>query len=98
MQVWKMVLELLNSNVETVLHVGPDPKILPSTFLRVSNNVTSQLGERFLGGLGWQTVARIIHRSRPWLKAVLSSESELYRAPFVQHVILEDWLLEQKVP
>jgi len=34
---------------------------------------------------------------RRWLTALLPSRTALLRAPYVQHVILEDWLLEQKV-
>jgi hypothetical protein len=31
---------------------------------------------------------------RPWLKALLPARTALLRAPLLQHVILEDWLLE----
>ena len=35
---------------------------------------------------------------RPWLTAVLPSRTALLRAPAVNHIILEDWLLEQPLP
>jgi [acyl-carrier-protein] S-malonyltransferase len=31
---------------------------------------------------------------RPWLSSLLPSRAALLRAPQIQHVILEDWLLE----
>jgi [acyl-carrier-protein] S-malonyltransferase len=31
---------------------------------------------------------------RPWLASVLPARASLLRAPFVEHIILEDWLLE----
>ena len=31
---------------------------------------------------------------RPWLSALLPSRAALLRAPLLQHIILEDWLLE----
>jgi hypothetical protein len=34
---------------------------------------------------------------RPWLTSMLSTRAALLRAPFVEQVVLEDWLLEQKV-
>jgi hypothetical protein len=34
---------------------------------------------------------------RPWLTALLPSRTALLRAPTVEHIILEDWLLAQPV-
>jgi [acyl-carrier-protein] S-malonyltransferase len=31
-----------------------------------------------------------------WLASVLPSKAALLRAPFLTHVVLEDWLLEQR--
>jgi [acyl-carrier-protein] S-malonyltransferase len=31
---------------------------------------------------------------RPWLAAMLPANAALLRAPYVKHVNLEDWLLE----
>ena len=33
-----------------------------------------------------------------WLGRLLPSKTSLLRAPYLVHVILEDWLLEQEVP
>ena len=33
-----------------------------------------------------------------WLGRLLPSRTTLLRAPFLSHVILEDWLLEQPLP
>ena len=41
-QLWKTVLEVLNSGVQTVVHVGPAPNILPATFHRLAENVETQ--------------------------------------------------------
>jgi [acyl-carrier-protein] S-malonyltransferase len=30
---------------------------------------------------------------RPWLASLLPARAALMRAPFVEHVIVEDWLL-----
>jgi [acyl-carrier-protein] S-malonyltransferase len=73
--------------------VGPHPNLLPATFNRLSNNVTAQT--RGWSGLGKRTMSRLVRR--PWLTRLLPSSAALLRAPFVEQVILEDWLLEQKV-
>ena len=43
--------------------------------------------------LGTSAVRGIV--KRPWLGKVLSARVALLRAPFVKHVIVEDWLLAQ---
>jgi [acyl-carrier-protein] S-malonyltransferase len=45
-----------------------------------------------MGGFGLRAVSGMARR--PWLTAILPSRTALLRAPFVRHVILEDWLLE----
>jgi hypothetical protein len=35
--------------------------------------------------------------NRPWLKTLLPSRAALLRAPNIEHIVLEDWLLEQRV-
>ncbi|MDA1015357.1 MAG: hypothetical protein O3A00_13015 [Planctomycetota bacterium] len=40
-------------------------------------------------------MSRIVRRHRPWLAGLLSSDAALLRAPFVEQIMLEDWLLEQ---
>ena len=94
-RVWDAVYESLNRGVETVIHVGPEPNMFPTTFKRLSDNVRSQLEGRMPGNIGMRVASRLAQR--PWLTAILPSRTALLRAPFLQHIILEDWLLEQKV-
>jgi [acyl-carrier-protein] S-malonyltransferase len=94
-RVWDVVYKLLAGGIETVIHVGPAPNLLPATFRRLSSNIRGQMNGRGLGSLGRRAVSRMVRR--PWLTRLLPSFTALFRAPFVQQVILEDWLLEQKV-
>ncbi len=86
---WEAVYETLKLGVETVVHIGPGPNIIPSTYQRLSANVEthneSNLGMRLLSAVA----------QRPWLQMVLPERTALLRAPVVQHLILEDWLLDQ---
>ena len=95
-RLWDAVYETLASGVKTVIHVGPDPNLILATFQRLSDNVTAQLARRSLNSLGLRAMSQAV--KRPWLTAVLPSRSALLRAPLVEHIILEDWLLAQKVP
>ncbi|MCE9547043.1 MAG: ACP S-malonyltransferase [Planctomycetia bacterium] len=93
-RVWDGVYESLQAGIETVIHVGPEPNLLPSTYKRLSDNIEAQLQGRSASSLGLRFVSGIARRR--WLTALLPSRSALLRAPIIQHVILEDWLLEQK--
>ena len=95
-RLWDVVYKLLSGGIETVVHVGPAPNLVPATFHRLSTNIRGQMNGRGLGGLGRRAVSRFVRR--PWLTRLLPSFTALFRAPFVQQIILEDWLLEQKVP
>ena len=88
-RLWDAVYETLDSGVERVIHVGPAPNIIPSTFKRLSDNVEVQTR----GRLGVHALKAIV--PHPWLKRILPSQAALLRAPLVEHVVLEDWLLEQ---
>ena len=90
-RLWDAVYETLARGIETVIHVGPQPNLIPATFKRLSDNVEAQTR----GSIGIRAVQGIA--SRPWLKALLPSRTALLRAPLVKHVVLEDWLLEQDV-
>jgi [acyl-carrier-protein] S-malonyltransferase len=94
-RLWDAVYELLSGGVEVLIHIGPDPNLLPATFKRLSDNVTHELSGRSLKQLGMRAVSSMA--SRPWLAKLLSARAALLRAPFVVHVILEDWLLAQEV-
>jgi [acyl-carrier-protein] S-malonyltransferase len=95
-RLWDAVYETLASGVKTVIHVGPDPNLIPATFQRLRDNMAAQLARRSLNSLGLRAMSQAV--KRPWLTALLPSRSALLRAQLVEHIILEDWLLAQKVP
>jgi [acyl-carrier-protein] S-malonyltransferase len=89
-RLWEGVYETLASGVATVLHIGPDPNIIPATFERLRANVVSQTQEsRSLRALSAAV-------RRMWLRRLLPHRAALFRAPFIEHIILEDWLLENE--
>jgi len=92
-RLWDAVYEVLALGVTTIVHVGPEPNLVPATFSRLSDNVAAQLADRSLGGFGLRAVSRAVRR--PWLARLLPSRSALLRAPFIEQINLEDWLLEQ---
>lgn len=91
-RLWDVVYRVLADGVETVVHVGPNPNLLPAIFRRLSNNIIAQMDGRGLGSFGRRTISRLVRR--PWLTRVLPSAAVLFRAPFVEQIILEDWLLD----
>jgi [acyl-carrier-protein] S-malonyltransferase len=93
-RLWDAVYETLASGVTTVIHVGPDPNLIPATFHRLSENVQEQITGRSLGKMGMRAAAGLARR--PWLSAILPSRAALLRAPSIKHIILEDWLLENQ--
>jgi len=94
-RLWDAVYETLATGIETVIHMGPSPNLIPATFNRLRDNVQAQLTGSSLNRLGLRAMARAARR--PWLTALLPSRTALLRAPMVEHIILEDWLLEQPV-
>jgi len=91
-RLWDVVDETLDLDVKTIIHVGPEPNVIPATYRRLSENVAEQIAGKSLGSLGMRAVSGLARR--PWLAALLPARATLLRAPHVQHVILEDWLLE----
>jgi [acyl-carrier-protein] S-malonyltransferase len=89
-RLWDAVYATLDRGIERVIHVGPDPNIIPSTFKRLAIDVDVQTR----GRLGVRTLKAIV--PHPWLKRILPNQAALLRAPLVEQVVLEDWLLEQK--
>lgn len=85
---WNVVERTLSEGITTVVHVGPDPNILPATFHRLGENVQQQLRQN-MGLRALSAAAR-----RRWLASLLPQRASLLRAPYIQHIILEDWLLE----
>lgn len=94
-RLWDVVEQTISSGVDLLVHVGPAPNIIPATMQRISLNVQTQLAEKSWHGLGLRAVSRMIRGHRPWLTNMLSHQANLLRAPFIQEVILEDWLLAQ---
>jgi [acyl-carrier-protein] S-malonyltransferase len=95
-RLWDVIDRTLAMGVETVVHVGPRPNLIPATFTRLGNNVKAHLGNKYMQLLG-RGVANGLGR-HSWLNRLLPSRTSLLRAPFLSHVILEDWLLEQPLP
>lgn len=95
-RMWDVVDATLAAGIDTVVHVGPEPNLVPATFTRLAIDVSSQLEGRSISSMGLRAVSRIIRR-RSWLTRLLSNDAALLRAPFVQQISLENWLLEQEV-
>jgi [acyl-carrier-protein] S-malonyltransferase len=89
-RLWDGVYATLTQGIETVIHVGPEPNLVPATYRRLRDNVELQLA----ASLGMRAVSGMV--THPWLNRLLPARTALLRAPLIQHVILEDWLLEQK--
>lgn len=87
-RLWDAIEATLSSGVGTVIHVGPAPNLVPATFARLSNNVNKHLGNRYLRG-----IVSSMHR-HSWIASLLPHRAALLRAPFLEHIILEDWLLD----
>jgi [acyl-carrier-protein] S-malonyltransferase len=90
---WSVIERVLATDIHTLIHVGPEPNIIPATLKRLSMNVESQTKARSISGFGLRAVSSIV-KNRPWLAKYLSKNASLLRAPLLEHVVLEDWLLE----
>lgn len=88
-RLWDGVYQVLALGIETIIHVGPEPNIIPATFQRLGENIRQQTQS----SLGMRALSHMVRR--PWLKALLPQRASLLRAPLIEHVILEDWLLAQ---
>jgi [acyl-carrier-protein] S-malonyltransferase len=86
---WDVVYETLRSDVRLMIHVGPEPKIMPATYKRLTDNVEAETK----GKIGMRALTAVVQH--PWLKNLLPERTALLRAPLVEHLILEDWLLAQ---
>lgn len=89
-RLWDAVYATFSHGIETVIHVGPDPNIMPATFRRLTDNVALQTK----ASLGMRAVSGMV--TRPWLQRLLPARTAMLRAPLLKHVILEDWLLAQR--
>lgn len=91
-RLWDVVEAVLASDVRTLIHVGPEPNVIPATFHRLADNVVQQTLAWSLSGVGMRTAQRMANNT--WLANLLPRSGCLLRAPRVEHVVLEDWLLE----
>lgn len=94
-RLWDAMEHTLASGADMVIHVGPEPKLIPAAFERLSGKVMKQLKSRHLDSLGRRVLPSISRNH--WLARKLPLNAVVFRAPFVNHLILEDWLLAQEV-
>jgi [acyl-carrier-protein] S-malonyltransferase len=94
-RLWEVMKHTLASGVELVIHVGPEPRLFPTGFERLSDKIKKQMRRRYLDRLG-HSLFPSISRNR-WLNRSLPGRAALLRAPFLDHLVLEDWLLAQDV-
>jgi [acyl-carrier-protein] S-malonyltransferase len=87
-RLWDAIYETLASGATAVIHVGPTPNIVPATFRRLSENVTSQMQE----SISLRALSAAVRRQ--WLRRLVPQRAALLRAPYVEQIILEDWLLD----
>ncbi len=95
-RLWDAMKHTLAAGVEMVIHVGPEPRLFPTGFERLSDKIKKQMRRRHLDRLGYSLFPSI-SRNR-WLNRSLLGRAALWRAPFLDHLVLEDWLLAQNVP
>lgn len=91
-RLWDIVQAVLAEDVRTVIHIGPSPNVIPATFKRVADTVIRQTLAWSLSGVGMRTVQRMAQTT--WLAPLLPRSGSLLRAPRVNHVVLEDWLID----
>ena len=91
-RLWDVICELLAEGIEVIVHVGPNPNLIPATFKRLSDNIEAQLKGATLNSLSLRAMSTIARRV--WLSNWLVGRTSLLRAPYVHHVVLEDWLLD----
>jgi [acyl-carrier-protein] S-malonyltransferase len=92
-RLWEVLEHTLSSGAELIVHVGPEPKLIPMAFDRLSGKIMKQLKSRHLDRLGRRVLPSISRNH--WLARKLPLNAVLFRAPFVNQLILEDWLLAQ---
>jgi [acyl-carrier-protein] S-malonyltransferase len=94
-RMWDVMEQTLSSGVDLVIHAGPEPKLIPTAFDRLSSRVMKQLKRTHLDRLGGSVIPSISKNG--WLTRNLPSNAVLLRAPFLRHLVLEDWLLAQDI-
>lgn len=91
-RLWDAVDYCLAAGIETVIHVGPEPNVIPATFNRLSENILEQTNCNSFSCYSLKAVSHLARRT--WLSGMLPSRANLLRAPFVRQIVAEDWLLE----
>ncbi|MEO8498406.1 MAG: ACP S-malonyltransferase, partial [Planctomycetota bacterium] len=74
---WDAVYEILRSNVDLIVHVGPAPNIMPATFTRLKDNVETEMKEK----LGVRALTAVV--DHPWIRRLLPERTALLRAPMI---------------
>ncbi len=92
---WDVIHESMAMGVQTVVHVGPEPKLILATFTRLANNINKHLSNKYIHMLSHGVYSGMNRLA--WLARILPSQTALLRAPFIDHVVLEDWLLKQPI-
>lgn len=86
---WGAVYHTLRTGTETIVHLGPEPNIVPATYSRLAENVETQIQ----ASLSTRTLSTLVYR--PWLEALIGERAYLLRAPSIKQLTLEDWLLDE---
>ncbi len=94
-RIWEAMETTLQSGAELVIHAGPEPKLIPSAFDRLGTRVIKQLRRGHLERLGSSVIPSMGRQE--WIMRSLPGSAALLRAPYLRHMILEDWLLVQDV-
>ena len=94
--------ELILNNARNLLDAYPPGDVEveivaygPGLRLMFAENVNAQMAGRTLNSFGLRAMSHAVRR--PWLSAILPSRTALLRAPLLEHIVLEDWLLAQEV-
>ncbi len=87
-RLWDAIYEILSQGVEYMIHIGPQPYIIPATMSRLADNVKQQIRSN----VGVRALA--VAARRPWLAGLLPERTALLRAPQVKQIVLEDWLID----
>lgn len=94
-KLWQALHKLLDEGIETLIHLGPEPNIIPATIDRIASNVNNHLNPATWTGYSLKTLSHFASNRR-WLRNLISSDAALLRAPYLQQVVFEDYLLQQK--
>lgn len=89
-RLWDAVYETLATSVATVVHIGPTPNIIPATYKRLKADVISQTHE----SRGLRALSAAVRRQ--WLRRLLPQRAALLRAPYIEQIVLEDWILMER--